>query len=148
MNELVKIEKNHLTEIIASGKTVVEKPFRNDIYLMNSITQDGDRVKNIKAIFEDTNIGDRVKIEIASDGQNSEKLVVKDKNYCYMGVFSYDKTRIIINLMHAGKKMYGIVKNKIPPKETPPDGTSESEIEIYSFLYADYRFSIDIYMED
>ena len=148
MGELIKIEDNKLSELISENKLIIDRPFKEDILLTNGVTEDGYRAKNIKSIFEDVNIGDKVKLILEPKERYPNRIIVRDMNYCWLGELKNPTLELIANLMRGGKKLYGAVKEKIMPEVSPPADMSEEKIELYSFQYADYKFSIDIYMED
>ena len=148
MGELIKIEDNKLSELITENKLIIDKPFKEDIYLMNSLTERGFLAKNIKSIFEDINVGDKVKLMLEPEEKYPDRIIVRDMNYCWLGELNNTTLDLIANLLRGEKKLYGVVKEKISPEMKQSADMSKEKIDFYSFRYANYKFSIDIYMED
>ena len=114
MADILKIDNKNVINILKNQNGLnIEKPFSQEIFLIEVHIAGTTHVDNIEVLEAKLEIGTEVKFYREPDNQyDSKAIIVTDKDKNKLGYIPRNKNEILSRLMDAGKLLYGKVKNK------------------------------------
>ncbi len=114
MADILKIDNKNIINILKNQNGLnIEKPFSQEIFLIEVHIAGTTHVDNIEVLEAKLEIGTEVKFYREPDNQyDSKAIIVTDKDKNKLGYIPRNKNEILSRLMDAGKLLYGKVKNK------------------------------------
>ena len=114
MADILKIDNKNIINILKNQNGLnIEKPFSQEIFLIEVHIAGTTHVDNIEILEAKLEIGTEVKFYREPDNQyDSKAIIVTDKDKNKLGYIPRNKNEILSRLMDAGKLLYGKVKNK------------------------------------
>lgn len=114
MADILKIDNKNIINILKNQNGLnIEKPFSQEIFLIEVHIAGTTHVDNIEVLEAKLEIGTEVKFYREADNQyDSKAIIVTDKDKNKLGYIPRNKNEILSRLMDAGKLLYGKVKNK------------------------------------
>ncbi|MEI6579361.1 MAG: HIRAN domain-containing protein [Eubacteriales bacterium] len=112
MTDIIKIDDSNIIAVLR-GSAGLDKPFAQNIYLIDAHVAGTTHVNNIEEIEPGLRLG--MKLKFLREPENPyDKLAIKvmDENNNKIGYVPRGKNEILSRLMDAGKLLYGTIYEK------------------------------------